>query len=155
MIECGPWTLAALHIPTGTQTQRNVPSTEFEDRAHFLEYIAWLNRQNPGKWQYWEQFPGELPPEVPAKFDSPFPNLHVREVIKNACAYIADWQTASTHKPETNDAWTLGYMRGTLDMLARSDDPAAIDWVKALSSLIDHGGAGYVNKLVRSVNGAG
>lgn len=55
------WRLARYHIPTQSETSRDVPFGENQingivvtDRLSFLELVSALNRQQPGVWQYWE-----------------------------------------------------------------------------------------------------
>ena len=80
-------------------------------------------------------------------------STETREALRLACEFIAT--RTSRMPPHLRDAYSSGYVYGTLDILKRSHDSATRAQAKELLMRVNIYGASYIAKLLKSVNGEG
>lgn len=83
----------------------------------------------------------------------PFPNLHVRQVVKGVVEGIIETITHCKMTPTEQNHFALGYVRGAMTTLRESGDDVALPFAADVLDSLNRGGIEAVRRLVEIVSG--
>lgn len=83
----------------------------------------------------------------------PFPNLHVRQVVKGVVDGIIETITHCQMTPTEQKHFALGFVRGAMTTLRESNDTEALPFAADVLDSLNRGGIEAVRRLVEIVSG--